>query len=372
MQTKKITFVANLRIMKDLRIQTTSASRVSTVDFNNLPFGKIITDHMFQMDYDGSKWVNPRITPVDRLHIHPMNMALHYGQSIFEGMKASRSKEGTPLLFRPELHAIRMNASAHRMCMPEIPEEIFVEAIHTLVSIDQEWIPRMQGSALYIRPLMFATDEMIGVKSSDTFTFLIICLPVGPYYPKPIKLLVEPHYIRAAHGGVGEAKTAGNYAAAMYPSKLAREKGYDQVIWLDAIHHKYVQEVGTMNIFFVFKDEVVTPATTGTILKGITRATAIEVLEAKGLKVSQRDLSIDEVLDRYKKGELVEVFGTGTAALVANVEEIRFENLTMKLSTDQWQLSTSIRDEINGVRFGTLPDTKGWTVPVKEVVAQTV
>ncbi len=358
--------------MKDLSIHTTSESRVSKVDINNLPFGKIITDHMFEIDFDGSKWVDPKIVPVDRLSIHPMNMALHYGQSIFEGMKASRSKDGTPLLFRPELHARRMNASARRMCMPEIPEDIFVEAIHALVSIDQEWIPKMEGSALYIRPLMFATDEMIGVKSSDTFKFIVICLPVGPYYPKPIKLLVEHEYIRAAQGGVGEAKTAGNYAAAMYPSKLAREKGYDQVIWLDAIHHKYVQEVGTMNIFFAFKNEIVTPATTGTILKGITRATAIEVLKAKGLTVNEREISIDEVLERYKSGDLVEVFGTGTAALIANVEEIRYNDLTLKLSASQWQLSTSIRDEINGVRYGTITDKNGWTVPVKDPVFITV
>jgi branched-chain amino acid aminotransferase len=185
-------------------------------------------------------------------------------------------------------------------------------------------------------------------------------------------LLVEHHYIRAAQGGVGEAKTAGNYAAAMYPSRLAREKGYDQVIWLDAIHHKYVQEVGTMNIFFVFKDEVVTPATTGTILKGITRATAIEVIEGKGIPVNQREISIDEVLERYNSGDLVEIFGTGTAALVANVEEILYNDVTLKMSPDAWQLSTAIRDEINGVRYGSIPDTHGWTVPVKDVVSITV
>lgn len=351
--------------MKDLSIHLTSESRVSKVDFHNLPFGKIISDHMFEIDYDGTQWVKPRISPVEKMSIHPMNMALHYGQSIFEGMKASRSKDGTPLLFRPEMHAERMNASAHRMCMPEIPEEIFLEAIHTLVGIDQEWIPKIEGSAMYIRPLMFAMDEMVGVKPSDTFKFLIILLPVGPYYPKPIKLLVEHHYIRAAQGGVGEAKTAGNYAAAMYPSKLAREKGYDQILWLDAIHHKYVQEVGTMNIFFVFKDEIVTPATSGTILKGITRASAIEILREEGLTVKERELSIDEVLTRHQAGELVEVFGTGTAALIANVEEIKYDDKTLTLDNNNWTLSNMIRDEINGMRYGTVADKRGWTVPVK-------
>ena len=353
--------------MKDLNIHLTSESGVSKVDFNNLPFGKIITDHMFEIDFDGSKWVNPRISPVQKLELHPMNMALHYGQSIFEGMKASRSKGGVPMLFRPDLHAKRMNASARRMCMPEIPEEIFLEAIHTLVGIDQEWIPKIEGSSLYIRPLMFAIDEMVGVKPSDTYKFMIICLPVGPYYPKPIKLLVEHHYIRAAQGGVGEAKTAGNYAAAMYPSKLAREQGYDQILWLDAVHHKYVQEVGTMNIFFVFKDEIVTPPTSGTILKGVTRASAIEYLKAEGKNVVERDLSIDEVLQKYQSGELVEIFGTGTAALIANVEEIKYADHTIRLDPNQWQLSTAIKNEINGMRFGTRPDKFGWTVPVKEV-----
>lgn len=353
--------------MKDLSIHLTSESRVSKVDFHNLPFGKIITDHMFEIDFDGKQWVNPRISPVEKMSIHPMNMALHYGQSIFEGMKASRSKDGTPLLFRPELHAKRMNASAKRMCMPEMPEEMFVEAIHAIVGLEQEWIPKIEGSALYIRPLMFATDEMVGVKASDTYKMIIICLPVGPYYPKPIKLLVEHHYIRAAQGGVGEAKTAGNYAAALYPSKLAREKGYDQILWLDAIHHKFVQEVGTMNIFFVFKNEIVTPDTSGTILKGITRASALEILRGEGHVVNERELSIDEILTRYQAVDLVEVFGTGTAALVANVEEIKYDDVTITLPNNNWQISTSIRDEINGMRFGTIADKRGWTVPVKEV-----
>ncbi len=353
--------------MKDLTIHHAKESRVANVDFQNLPFGKIITDHMFEIDFDGKQWINPRISPVEKLSIHPMNMALHYGQSIFEGMKASRSKDGTPLLFRPELHAKRMNASAVRMCMPELPEEIFVEAIHAIVGLEQEWIPKIEGSALYIRPLMFATDEMVGVKASDTYKFMIICLPVGPYYPKPIKLLVEPHYIRAAQGGVGEAKTAGNYAAALYPSKLAREQGYDQVLWLDAIHHKFVQEVGTMNIFFVFNNEIVTPATSGTILKGITRASTLEILRGSGHTVNERDLSIDEVLSRYQAGELVEVFGTGTAALIANVEEIKYDNHVIRLESSNWELSTSIKDEINGMRFGTIEDKRGWTVPVKEI-----
>lgn len=349
--------------MKDLKINLAPESGISKVDFHNLPFGRIITDHMFEIDFDGKQWVNPRISPVKKLSIHPMNMALHYGQSIFEGMKASRATDGNPLLFRPEMHSRRINASARRMCMPELPEDLFLEAIHTLVSIEQEWIPKIEGSALYVRPFMFATDEMIGVKPSDTYSFIIICLPVGPYYPRPIKLLVENHYIRATPGGVGEAKTAGNYAAAMYPARLAREQGYDQILWLDAVEHKYLQEVGTMNIFIVFKDEIVTPATTGAILKGITRACAIEILRDNGHTVNERDISIEELLDRYEKDELLEVFGTGTAALVANVEEIRYKDSVYQLPLD-WDISASIRDEINGMRYGKIADKRGWTVPV--------
>ena len=353
--------------MKNLSVELTKNSRVHEIDFHNLPFGKIITDHMFQIDFDGDNWVNPRIGPVEKMSLHPMNMALHYGQSIFEGMKASRSKDGVPLLFRPELHAVRMNASAKRMCMPELPEETFVEAVHALVGLEQEWIPKIEGSALYVRPFMFAMDEMIGVRPSFTYKFMIICLPVGPYYPKPIKLLVEEHFIRAAIGGVGEAKTAGNYAAALYPSKLGREQGYDQLLWLDAEQRKYVQEVGTMNIFFRFKDEVITPSTTGAILKGITRKSAIEIMRDRGLTVNERQLSMDEILERYEAGDLIEVFGTGTAALVANVEEVKYGVTFLKFDSKNWDLSLSIRDEINQIRFGTLEDKRGWTVPAKGV-----
>lgn len=355
--------------MKDLRIELTPTSRVDQVDFNNLPFGKIISDHMFEIDYDGKDWVNPRITPVHKMDIHPMNMALHYGQSIFEGMKAARSADGHPVLFRPEMHAKRMNASAVRMCMPEIPEEIFLEAIHALVSIDQAWIPPAKGSAMYIRPFMFAMDNMIGVKASDTYRFSIILLPVGPYYPRPIKLLVEHQYVRAVRGGVGEAKTAGNYAAALYPAKLAREKGYDQVLWLDARTLSLVQEVGTMNIFFVFKDEIITPATTGAILKGITRASVIEYLRHIGHNVVERDLPITEVYERYQSGDLIEVFGTGTAALIANVDEIMYKENRMTFDVASATLSESVREEINAVRYGTAPDELGWIVPVREPAA---
>jgi len=348
--------------MNTLKITTVKESGASSVDFNNIPFGKTFTDHMYVADYIDGEWKNMEILPLEKLSIHPGNLAWHYGQSIFEGMKATRDEAGTPLLFRPEEHVYRLNASARRMCMPEVPEEMFLEAIHTLVRLEKDWIPPAEGSALYIRPFMFATDEAIGVRPSDTYKFIICTLPVGPYYPKPVKLKAEETYIRAAEGGVGEAKTAGNYAASLYPAKLAKEEGYDQIMWLDAVEFKYVQEVGTMNIFFVIGDEVITPATTGTILKGITRKTIIEILKDEGYKVSERQISIDEVVEASKNGSLKEVFGTGTAAVIAVVDEIKYRDTIMKLNPDDFEVAKLAKSTINGLRNKTIADTKGWVV----------
>ena len=271
--------------MNNLKITKVQNSAVSSVDFDNIPFGKTFTDHMYVADYIDGEWTNMEIKPLENFSVHPGNLAWHYGQSIFEGMKATRDAEGTPLLFRPEEHVYRLNASARRMCMPEFPEEAFLEAVHTLVRLEKNWIPPQEGSALYIRPFMVAMDEAIGVRPSDTYKFIICTLPVGPYYAKPVKLKAEESFIRAAEGGVGEAKTAGNYAASLYPAKLAKAEGYDQVMWLDAKEFKYVQEVGTMNIFFVIDGKVITPMTDGSILKGITRDTILTILKDKGYTV---------------------------------------------------------------------------------------
>lgn len=352
----------------DISIQRTENSRLNTVDFDNIPFGRVFADHMFVADYKGGEWKDLRIVPFEKIPAHPGMMAWHYGQAIFEGMKASKSGEGTPFLFRPELHAARFNNSAKRMCMPEIPEDLFLTGLHTLVSLDEAWIPPKEGSALYIRPLMIATDEFIGVKPSETYKFLIMCLPVGPYYSKPVSLLVEEKYVRAAPGGVGEAKTAGNYAAALYPSKLANEKGYDQVMWMDAREFKYVQEVGTMNIFFVIDGKVVTPEAGGTILRGITRKSIITILKDKGYDVEERPVSIDEVVEMYNAGKLTEVFGSGTAAIVANVSRIGFRGEDMEFDPANWTISQMVKKEINGMRSGAIDDKYGWIVPVKSPV----
>ena len=349
--------------MMDIKITLTEDSRVSEVDFNNIPFGKVFSDHMFSADYVNGEWTNFEIKPVAKMSMHPAMMALHYGQSIFEGLKASLTKDGTPVLFRPDAHARRLNASAARMCMPAFPEEIFVEAISRLVAIDKAWVPKERGSALYVRPLMFATDEHIGVRASEKFKFLIITLPVGPYYSKPVSLLAETTYTRAAQGGAGEAKCAGNYGGALYPAMLARQQGYDQVLWLDAKEFKYVQEVGTMNIFFVIGDQVITPATIGTILKGITRDSIIEILRDRGIDVDVRRLSIDEIVDAHLAGELKECFGAGTAALVAHVDKIKYKDLIMDLPKST-EISKMVKDEINGLRDGTILDTRAWIYPV--------
>ncbi len=362
-------FVQNQSSMSKISITRAAKSNIDSLDFSNIPFGKSFTDHMFVADYQGGEWVNMEIIPLQKLSIHPASMAWHYGQAIFEGMKATKTVDGTPVFFRPEMHAKRINESARRMCMPEFPEDIFIEAIHKLVALDSQWIPKEKGSALYMRPFMFASDEFIGVRASDNYKFIIFCLPVGPYYNRPVSLLAEKEFIRAAHGGVGEAKTAGNYAASLYPAQRAKEKGFDQVMWLDAKEFKYVQEVGTMNIFFVFKDKIVTPATTGTILKGITRDSILTLLKEKGLTVEERLISIDEVVDSYKKGELVEVFGSGTAAVIANVDRIQIDDEVLTFDESCWTQSQSIKEEINSIRNGTLEDTHGWIVPVNEAVA---
>ncbi|HMV23737.1 MAG TPA: branched-chain amino acid aminotransferase [Saprospiraceae bacterium] len=351
-----------------IAIELTKTSKLSSVDFNNIPFGRVFSDHMYVADYNGKEWINPRIVPFGHFMIHPANLALHYGQSIFEGMKAAKQHDGKPVLIRPEMHSRRLNASAVRMCMPEFPEDMFLDALHTLLAIDREWIPTAEGSALYIRPYMFATGEYIGVQASDVYRMIIFSGPVGPYYNKPVKLLAEEKYVRAARGGVGEAKTSGNYAASLLPAKLAKEKGFDQVLWLDAQEFKYVQEVGTMNIFFVIGDKIVTPSTDGAILRGITRESIIDLLKDQGYEVEKRPVSIEELVEAYHNGSFKEAFGTGTAAWVAHVAEIQYKDTKMILPpVEERKIGQLAYDLLKGVRLGTLPDKHNWVVPVREL-----
>lgn len=346
------------------QFQVTKVNETSLpkVDFNNIPFGKTFSDHMFVADYINGEWTNLEIKPIELIPTHPGNMAWHYGQAIFEGMKATRDAEGHALLFRPELHAKRLNNSAKRMSMPEVPEELFLQALHTLVDMEKAWIPPQTGSALYIRPFMYATDATIGVKASDTYKFIIFVMPVGPYYTNPVKLLAQDTYVRAVVGGVGEAKTAGNYAASLLPATMARKEGYDQVMWLDGVHKKFIQEVGTMNIFFVVGDEIITPNLDGAILDGITRKCMIELFKDKGYKVTERPITIDEIVEASKNGSLVEIFGTGTAAVVAPVSHLKYKDEIIELDMAKRIISKWAYDTINGIRNRTIEDKFGWIV----------
>jgi branched-chain amino acid aminotransferase len=352
--------------MSKIKVTKTEDSRLSTVNFDDLPFGRVFSDHMFIADYRDGQWVNPRIEPFRKIEMSPSTMVLHYGQAIFEGMKASKSYNGKPMLFRPEQHALRLNNSAARLCMPAFPEELFLEALHSLIGLDNDWIPPQEGSALYIRPFMFATDEFIGVRPSETYKFIIFTGPVGPYYSRPVNLWVEQKYVRAFEGGTGEAKAAGNYAASLLPARLAMERGYDQVMWMDGHEFKYIEEVGTMNIFFVIDGKVITPATTGAILKGITRDSILTILREKGYEVEERLISIDEVVEAHRAGKLQEVFGTGTAAVVAHIAKIGYGETELILPPmEDREVGILAKKEIDGLRSGKIKDTHGWVVPVK-------
>ncbi len=346
----------------DFRIKITDNPRIGQVNLDDVVFGKVFSDHMFVMDYEDGDWNTGEIVPVSNFTVHPANLAWHYGQSIFEGMKASKHVDGTPMLFRPEMHARRINASATRMCMPMFPEEIFVKAVSDLVRIDKVWIPQKEGSSLYIRPFMFATEEFVGVRPSAKYRFVIFTCPVGPYYAKPVSLLAESFFVRAAIGGTGEAKAAGNYGGSLYPARLAQEQGYDQVLWLDPYEFKYPQEVGTMNIFFVMDGVIYTPPLDGAILKGITRDSFIKILKKMGYKVKEKNISMKKIFKAAKKGELTEVFGAGTAAVVSEVHRIAWREDEINLATEHYVVAPMLKDYINGLRSGRLNDQFGWIV----------
>lgn len=348
------------------QIHKNTNSKLSTIDFDNLPFGKAFSDHMFVADYKDGKWGDYRIEPFANFSISPAAMALHYGQALFEGMKAFKKVTGEPVFFRPELHAVRLNESAARLSMPAFPEDVFVDALHTLIDMDKDWIPPKPGSGLYIRPFMFATEEAFGVKPAKEYKFIIFTGPVGPYYPKPISLWAEQKYVRAVVGGTGEAKAAGNYAGSLLPTEKAIARGYDQVMWMDAHEFKYIQEVGTMNIFFVIDGKVITPAADGAILKGITRKSVLHILKDNGYDVEIRPISIDEVVEAYKAGTLQEVFGTGTAVVVANVSKIGYQDMVLELPpVEEHKVAKWIKTTIDGMRAGTVEDKYGWIKDVK-------
>lgn len=350
----------------NISVTRVEQSRIGEMDAHHLVFGRQFCDHMFVVDYENGEWVNPRIQPLQPFALHPATMALHYGQALFEGMKAVKTVDGNPVLFRPEMHARRLNASAKRLCMPELPEDLFLQALQQLVALDAAWIPEGEDSAMYIRPTMIATDAFVGVRPSEKYCFFIINSPVGPYYSRPVRLRAETQFVRAVRGGIGEAKAAGNYAASLLPTQLAQEKGFDQVMWLDGLNFEYIQEVGTMNIFFVIDGKVVTPEADGAILKGITRDCIIQLLRDHGHEVEVRPISIHEIVDAYKQGKLEECFGSGTAAVVSHVSEIAYGDVLMQLPpVEERKIGNFAKDEINGIRSGRIADPYGWVVPVE-------
>jgi branched-chain amino acid aminotransferase len=308
-----------------IEMQHVKRSRVSEVDFNHLPFGKVYSDHMFMADFQGGEWKDLRILPYGKIALSPATPAIHYGQSIFEGLKAHRGPAGEALVFRPHDNWKRMNNSARRMCMPALPEELFMESLEALISLDRNWIPSANGSSLYIRPFMFSADEYIGIRPSQSFTYMVILAPVGSYYSHPVKVKIETLYTRAAPGGTGAAKTGGNYGAGIYPALLAQQAGYDQLIWTDARDHEYIEESGTMNVMFVIDDTLVTPALSDSILPGITRDSVLTLARSWNMPVQERKVSVREIIQAAESDRLTEAFGVGTAATIAPIQTLGFE-----------------------------------------------
>lgn len=340
-------------------------SRLPLLDINNIPFGKYFTDHMLEVNYENGEWGEVEIKPYQAITFDPSCAALHYGQAIFEGIKAYKNPEGEVGIFRPEDNFRRFNISAERMEMPAVPEEIFIEGMKQLLKLDENWIPDKHDYSLYIRPFMFSTDEVIGVKPSQKYKFMIILSPTGPYYSEPMRIYAEEKYVRAVPGGVGYAKTAGNYGSSMFPTAEAKRKGYDQVLWMDAFEHKYVQECGTMNVFFIIGNRAITPSISqGTILDGVTRNSVIQLLKEIGLGVEERRLGIDEIIEAYKKGDLREVFGTGTAATISSIRELRYKDFVMTFDTEKWVVAPEIKKRMNDIKEGRAEDKYGWMVKV--------
>ncbi len=335
----------------------------------DLHFGDVFTDHMFSMDYDREKgWHDPRIEPYASIAMDPATMVLHYGQAIFEGLKAFRNVSGGVQMFRPQDNFKRLNRSARRLCIPEIDEAFSLDALKQLLTIDQDWVPSAPGTALYIRPTIIAMDPFLGVRASNTYRYYIILGPVGAYYAEgfnPVKIMVAKGYVRAVRGGLGEAKAGANYAASLYAGTMAYAEGYSQVLWLDGVHQKYIDEVGSMNIFFVIDDELITPKLNGSILPGITRDSVLRLGKKWGMNVSERELSLDEVFEAHASGKLQEVFGAGTAAVISPVGELKYGDDVITIGDGNvGPISQKLYDAITDIQYGKTEDPDGWIVEV--------
>ncbi|MDP2176696.1 MAG: branched-chain amino acid aminotransferase [Bacteroidota bacterium] len=355
-----------------ININPTNNSKLSNFDPNNISFGKVFTDHMFICDFYDNAWHDLRIVPFGKIPLSPTLSALHYGQSIFEGMKAYKNEDGIITFFRPDENLKRLNRSAERMSMPALPEGIFMSALEELIKLDKEWIPTAEGSSLYIRPFMFATDDFLGVKSSDNYSFMIYACPVSSYYAGHIKVRIEDKYTRAAPGGVGSAKCAGNYAASLYPRNLAQKDGFDQVLWTDGLTHSIIEETGTSNVFIVTKDGVLTPKLTDTLLPGITRKSVIQLIKDRNIQIEERNIYVKELIDWYEKGELIEMFVTGTAATITNIDTFGYLDKKFPLQVEDNMLGSQLKSELEKIKTLQLEDKHNWIVKLnlsEEVVA---
>lgn len=355
--------------MNNIKTEHTNSPKQKPQDQSKLGFGQYFTDHMFIMNYDeGEGWHDARIVPYQPIPLDPAAMCLHYGQEVFEGMKAYRAPNGEILLFRPEKNMERLNVSNERLCIPLIDEDFALEALKKLVKTDEDWIPTSEGTSLYIRPFIFAVDPHVGVHPARHLLFVIILSPVGAYYPEglsPVKIYVEQDYVRSVRGGMGFAKTGGNYASSLKAQDQAAQAGYTQVLWLDGIERKYVEEVGTMNVFFKIDGEIITPALQGSILSGITRMSCIEILKSWGMKVTERAISIDEIASAADSGKLEEAFGSGTAAVISPIGQFKWGDKIMPINNGKiGETSQRLYDTLTGIQWGKIDDTFGWTVKI--------
>lgn len=349
----------------DIKIKRTGKSRINEVDFNNIKFGRVYSDHMFQADYVGGTWSDFRIEPYSNLSLSPGCAVIHYGQSVFEGMKAYKNDRGEALVFRPYENFKRINLSAERMCIPPVSEELFMGGLTELLKLDKAWVPGEAGNSLYIRPFIFAVDEYIGIKPSDNYKFIIFTCPVSSYYSKPVNVKIETHYARTFEGGTGFAKAAGNYAGSLYPMVQAQKEGYDQLIWTDGKTHQFIEESGTMNVMFIINDTLITAPTGSTILKGITRDSVLTLARDWGYRVEERNITVDEVVNAIKQGALQEAFGTGTAATIAHIKNIGYEKTNFELPPiESRTFSNKVFKALDDIKYGKVEDKFGWTYKI--------
>ena len=346
-------------------VTKTTNPRLPHFKLETLQFGKHFTDHMLMADYEDGEWKNVVIKPYAPFEVDPASAMLHYGQTIFEGIKAYKNTKDEVVIFRPDQNFIRFNVSADRMQMPAVPEWLFIGGMKQLIALEKGWIPSLPEHSLYIRPFIIATDPFLGVRPSLTYKFMIILGPSGPYFSAPMKIVIEEKYTRAAPGGVGYAKNGGNYGGSLYPVELAKKRGFDQILWTDAFEHKYVEEVGVMNVMFVIDGKVITPSLErSTVLKGVTRDSAIILLRDMGYVVEERNLSVDEIVEAHKKGLLQEVFGVGTAAVVSFIINLTYKDYSMDFDLDKLKVAPALKQHLNDIRVGNVPDKYNWLMKV--------